>query len=68
VRAVPDDLRKFVAAGCAVTDDGANLFTEMGNEGFLGKEITRSDLEMAECKEVVDHTVVIIGRQDQWNP
>jgi hypothetical protein len=68
IRAVPDELRKFVAAGCEVTDDGANLFTEMGNEGFLGKEITRSDLEVAECKEVVDHTVVIIGRQDQWNP
>jgi hypothetical protein len=70
IRAVKGDDRKFKAAGCKVTNDGANLMTEMGNERFLGKEITRVGLdeEAAQCKLLVERTVLVIGRQDQWNP
>ncbi|KAL7418598.1 hypothetical protein Q5752_007056 [Cryptotrichosporon argae] len=69
LRAVQDDGRRFHAV-CAVTDDGARLGTEMGRERFLGSDSDRigTDDDAAQCKERVERTLLVIGRQDQWNP
>jgi hypothetical protein len=42
----------------------------MANEQFAGKESVqvKLDSEEAKCEETVDHTVLLIHRQDQWNP
>ncbi|ORY27682.1 hypothetical protein BCR39DRAFT_537907 [Naematelia encephala] len=66
LRPVAGELRQFHAVGCQVTDQGLKLKEEMGRERFLGTDIIRVDAE--ECKERIEHTVVVIGRQDQWNP
>jgi hypothetical protein len=62
--------RQFRSAGCEVTNDGISLISQMGQENFVGKDTTQVDLDSEEgkCEEVVDHTVVMIHRQDQWNP
>jgi hypothetical protein len=42
----------------------------MAKEQFAGKQSVQVNLdgEEAKCEEVVDHTVLLIHRQDQWNP
>ncbi|WVQ83512.1 hypothetical protein IAT38_005653 [Cryptococcus sp. DSM 104549] len=70
LRAEKGEQRKFRAAGCEVTDKGFRLKKDMGRERFLGGEIdlTSMEDEGAECKERIERTLVVIGRQDQWNP
>lgn len=62
--------REYRAAGCEVTNDGIRLISQMANEQFAGKQSVQVDLNSkeAKCEEVVDHTVLLIHRQDQWNP
>ena len=70
IRPVADDSSMFNAVGCDVTAAGNELFTEMGQEGFVGKILVHKESNdpEAQCKEKIDRTVIIIGRQDQWNP
>lgn len=70
LRAVVDDRRAFRAAGCEVTPDGMDLLKEMKKEDFAGVRSTSIALDddAAHCKETIDHTTLLIGRQDQWNP
>lgn len=67
---IKDEDRIFRAVGCEVTDQGKELLVNMENEAFLGNHMRSVDLEYpdAQCKDVVERTVMIIGRQDQWNP
>ena len=62
--------RAYRAAGCEVTNDGIRLISQMANEDFAGKEsvVVKLDSEEAKCESKVDHTVLLIHRQDQWNP
>lgn len=68
IRAVQDSERKFVARGCEITDDGVHLQDEMKRERFLGSDLESVESDLGTCKDVLDRTVIIIGRQDQWNP
>jgi hypothetical protein len=68
IRTVQDDERKFIASGCQLTGDGAALFDEMGTERFLGSDLQGIEPEVSHCKDVIDRTFLVIGRQDQWNP
>lgn len=56
----------FARFGCKVTDDGQSLNAEMNKERFIGTQMEETG--EGECTSWIDHTVVIIGRQDQWNP
>lgn len=56
----------FYAPGCKKTEQGMALDDEMGDEVFLGKGVIDGDGPL--CKHKVDHTLLFIGRQDQWNP
>lgn len=56
------------AAQCKVTEDGERLKHEMGHEVFLGSVINPADEDEGECSERIEHTLVLIHRQDQWNP
>ena len=62
--------REYTAAGCEVTNDGTRLISQMAQENFVGKNSVQVKLEAeeAKCEDVVDHTVLLIHRQDQWNP
>jgi hypothetical protein len=62
--------RAYRAAGCEVTNDGTRLISQMARESFAGRSSTLVDLdsEEAKCEQVVDHTVLLVHRQDQWNP
>lgn len=66
IRATKHDGKLFKTVGCDVTAHGEELVAEMGREQFLGNNIEKT--EQRECKEVVKRTLVVIGRQDQWNP
>ncbi|KAK8861298.1 hypothetical protein IAR55_002117 [Kwoniella newhampshirensis] len=78
LRPVKDQLKRFQAVGCEITREGDELRNEMGREKFLGGDIDLIDLgeegqgeegqQEGECKERIERTVVVIGRQDQWNP
>ena len=68
IRPVPGDERKFTAAGCSITSDGAVLREEMDHERFLGSDLARVDPAPTPCREVLNRTAIVIGRQDQWNP
>jgi hypothetical protein len=70
LRLVKGERKAFRAAGCEVTSTGATLDSEMGQEDFAGLRTTRLELgdPVAVCTETVNHTTILIGRQDQWNP
>jgi hypothetical protein len=51
---------------CSLTGDGNNLLSEMAGENFVGSDLQA--VGEAECRERIDHTVMVIKRQDQWNP
>ncbi|OCF42522.1 hypothetical protein I317_03638 [Kwoniella heveanensis CBS 569] len=78
LRTIPGDERKFRAAGCEMTEEGKKLKGEMGNERFLGSDVDHIPLisgdgdesgkNEAECTERIERTLLVIGRQDQWNP
>ncbi|WVF66739.1 hypothetical protein IAT40_001481 [Kwoniella sp. CBS 6097] len=77
LRTIPGDERKFRAAGCEITEEGQKLKGEMGNERFLGSDVEHipltnendeGDAGQAECTERIERTLLVIGRQDQWNP
>lgn len=70
LRMVEGGQRAYRSAGCEVTNDGIRLISQMGQENFVGKDTTQVHLESEEgkCETVIDHTVVMIHRQDQWNP
>lgn len=65
IRFVKGDQRAYLGV-CDVTADGQSLRSEMVGENFVGSDLTTVD--EAECMERIDHTVMIIKRQDQWNP
>lgn len=54
--------------GCEITPQGEKLRGEMGRERFLGSELGESVLEDGCEGGRIDHGVMFIGRQDQWNP
>ncbi|WWC59922.1 uncharacterized protein I303_102484 [Kwoniella dejecticola CBS 10117] len=60
--------RTFGAAGCEITEEGIKLNNEMGRERFLGTDTVGVAQENDQCKERIERTLLIIGRQDQWNP
>ncbi|WWD16799.1 hypothetical protein CI109_101231 [Kwoniella shandongensis] len=66
------DSRGYKAVGCEITPEGRQLLDEMGGEKFLGSylDVQNDDegLSTERCKERLERTVVVIGRQDQWNP
>lgn len=68
IRAVQDSSRHYKATGCETTKDGEDLVREMGTERFLGSDLEQILPEVSECKELLERTAVVIGRQDQWNP
>lgn len=70
LRTIPDESRKYRAVGCKITDKGVKLNVDMGREKFLGAQMESVDMEdeRAICKERIERTTVLIGRQDQWNP
>ena len=68
LRAVKGDDKAFRAAGCEKTEDGKALKREMGKERFLGSDLAGVVDELGECAEVIDRTLLVIHRQDQWNP
>ncbi|WVQ94352.1 hypothetical protein IAU59_001431 [Kwoniella sp. CBS 9459] len=72
LRTIPGDERKFRAAGCEMTQEGEKLKGEMGNERFLGSDVNHIPIDEgegeAECTERIERTLLVIGRQDQWNP
>ncbi|KAK4683948.1 hypothetical protein P7C73_g6260, partial [Tremellales sp. Uapishka_1] len=68
LRTIAGEERKFRAVGCAVTEKGKALGREMGRERYLGSEVVLEPLSGVECTERVERTVMVIGRQDQWNP
>lgn len=70
LRLVKGERKAFRTVGCEVTSEGADLNNEMDKEDFLGLRTTRlePDDPDAVCNEVVNHTAILIGRQDQWNP
>ena len=68
LRAVREDERRFHAADCELTDDGKALKGEMGSERFLGADAELVREGTGSCKERVERTLLVVGRQDQWNP
>lgn len=70
LRMVRGKSKAFRTVGCDVTSEGAKLGSEMGNEDFTGLRTTRMEPDDpdAVCMEVLNHTAILIGRQDQWNP
>ncbi|WVR04104.1 hypothetical protein IAU60_001103 [Kwoniella sp. DSM 27419] len=67
LRTVPGDDRKFAAKDCQLTVEGEKLRGEMGTERFLGSDIVEAASD-APCEELIERTLLVIGRQDQWNP
>lgn len=70
LRVAQSGSKAFHAVGCEVTEDGSKLLEEMGHEDFAGRHTDHIDLGSEEtvCREVIGHTTLLIGRQDQWNP
>ncbi|WWC68932.1 uncharacterized protein I206_102868 [Kwoniella pini CBS 10737] len=70
LRTIPNSQseRKFGAAGCEITEEGIKLNNEMGGERFLGTDTEGVAPENDQCKERIERTLLVIGRQDQWNP
>lgn len=71
LRTIPNESRRYRAAGCEITEKGVKLTIGMGRETFLGAQMESVDMddERAICKERIERTTaVLIGRQDQWNP
>lgn len=70
LRLVKGERKAFQTVGCDITTAGAQLDKEMDNEDFIGLHTTRLEDgdPAAVCREVVNHTAILIGRQDQWNP
>lgn len=70
LRTIPNESRRYRAAGCEITEKGVKLNIGMGREKFLGAQMESVDMddERAICKERIERTTVLIGRQDQWNP
>ncbi|WOO79772.1 uncharacterized protein LOC62_02G003288 [Vanrija pseudolonga] len=70
LRAVAGAGRAFVAPGCDLSAQGQALLQDMGDERFLGKdiEVVPVGSERARCKSRIEHTLMVVGRQDQWNP
>ncbi|WRT65395.1 uncharacterized protein IL334_002338 [Kwoniella shivajii] len=70
LRTIPNEARRFRSAGCDVTAEGSRLDDEMGSERFLGSDTDKIVLDdvAAGCKERIERTMLVIGRQDQWNP
>lgn len=70
LRAVAGDGRGFVAPGCDLTAQGKTLLGDMGDERFLGKDIEVVPVGngKAKCTSRIEHTLMVVGRQDQWNP
>ena len=66
LRVASKDSGTFKAVGCDVTQDGQDLDGEMGRERFLGNSIERT--YEGQCRERIEHTMLVVGRQDQWNP
>ncbi|ORX36448.1 hypothetical protein BD324DRAFT_580795 [Kockovaella imperatae] len=66
IRPIADKQREFHAHGCEITADGAALDNEMGREMFLGSNLRPGD--DSPCRTALNHTAIVIGRQDQWNP
>ncbi|KAL1410119.1 hypothetical protein Q8F55_004122 [Vanrija albida] len=65
LRAIPGSGRRFAAPGCELTAEGSALLSDMGDEKFLGAELQPGG---AECTSRVEHTLMVVHRQDQWNP
>lgn len=55
--------QRFKVRNCDLTKAGKALRVSMTGEGFLGSEVVID--EEKECQAKVDHTVLVIGRQDQ---
>lgn len=70
LRTIPNESRRYRAAGCEITEKGVKLNIGMGREKFLGAQMESVDMddERAICKERIERITVLIGRQDQWNP
>jgi hypothetical protein len=64
----PTGMRTFQAT-CPLSPAGSVLNAEMkkAGEGFLGSELSEGEGE-TECKEFEGRTVLVVHRQDQWNP
>lgn len=63
--AYTDKGHRFRTRGCELTEEGDRLREDMTGEGFLGSDVVMDDSESG-CKGgKVDHTVLVIGRQDQ---
>jgi hypothetical protein len=58
------------AAGCQVTNDGTRLISQMAMEHYAGRDAVMVSMDSKEgiCEDIVDRTVLLIHRQDQWNP
>ena len=67
LRPVAGKQRAFEARGCEITDDGQKLRQEMGREKFLGSDLESVNGD-SECTRTLDRTMLVVGRQDQWNP
>ncbi|WVQ77816.1 hypothetical protein IAR50_007506 [Cryptococcus sp. DSM 104548] len=70
MRTVVGEEKRYRAVGCRVTDDGMKLNNEMDREKFIGTSAESLDVDdkRGDCKERIEHTMVLIPRQDQWNP
>jgi len=66
LRAIKDEEQKYRAVGSRLTNDGVDLESEMGKEKFIGTSLDLSDERG--CKERVERTLIMIHRQDEWNP
>jgi hypothetical protein len=62
LRANGRELQKMDAA---VTAEGEHLWEEMRRERFVGSHLGEWD---GECGETIGRTLLVIPRQDQWNP
>ncbi|WWC87572.1 uncharacterized protein L201_002462 [Kwoniella dendrophila CBS 6074] len=71
LRTIPSSERMFRSAGCKLTEEGIKLDIEMGRERFLGSDTEKIDDlqdDSVKCKSTIERTLLVIGRQDQWNP
>lgn len=53
---------------CQITRAGAELLESMGREKFLGTFLFSGANLRTDPDKEVNHTVLLVGRQDQWNP
>lgn len=53
---------------CRLTKEGAKLKGDMGHEAFAGKNLVHVPNLKADTARKLNRTLILIGRQDQWNP